>query len=584
VDVKYVGGYSQYHYKLTDNDWITGETGVTSYQLPTLTAAQLSPLAGNYCGYVNLVGGACAPLTVQGNNGFTFETQTDWYSHEINFSSTGNGKLSWIAGAYYYNETDNNPETEFSKQPQLNGATWNVIPVGEASTLIPTLFSGGTPTKSVYNASQAGDYLLLDYQDRIQTEAVFGQIDYKLTDQVKLTAGIRYTYDHKTAQEEAKYLQFDNIQLATLLGQNTPALDITPLLVSYAAGKGVKSAVSFPTTGTWAGDAVRQLGDTSSAVTGTFGVEWTPDPESLYYARYNRGYKAFALNAGYVGANPEAAPEHVNDYEIGFKKTFAKVFQLDADAFYYDYSNDQLPLGFPVETPVGPLSLTQFVNIPKAVSDGVEFTAVWNPIRHLNLSLTYGFDHTEILTDCAKFTTPLAQATGGCFIDPADPFAQAKGAKAAGPATTTSTAYYVGTTAVTAVDQFQSVKGNSLPQAPENKIAFNANYTWEFDPGKLTLSGSYIWKDQSYSSIFTRTQYDYAPSWSQVDLRATWSGNHDKYEIVLYVKNLFDTIGYDAAAAGSYNGTPQGGGAPTYNQSYDLTPPRLFGAEFHYKF
>jgi iron complex outermembrane receptor protein len=69
-----------------------------------------------------------------------------------------------------------------------------------------------------------------------------------------------------------------------------------------------------------------------------------------------------------------------------------------------------------------------------------------------------------------------------------------------------------------------------------------------------------------------------------VDLRATWSGNHDKYEVVLYVKNLFDTIGYDAAAGGYYNAAPQGGGAATYNASYDLTPPRTFGAELHYKF
>ena len=89
-------------------------------------------------------------------------------------------------------------------------------------------------------------------------------------------------------------------------------------------------------------------------------------------------------------------------------------------------------------TPVGSEALTQFVNIPKAVSDGVELTAQWNPIRHLDLSLTYGFDHTEITTGCQTFTTPLGVAANGCFIDPSDPLAQAKGAKPAGPATTTT--------------------------------------------------------------------------------------------------------------------------------------------------
>ena len=100
----------------------------------------------------------------------------------------------------------------------------------------------------------------------------------------------------------------------------------------------------------------------------------------------------------------------------------------------------------------------------------------------------------------------------------------------------------------------------------------------------MTLSGSYVWKDNSYVSVFKTTQVNYAPSWSQVDLRATWSGDHDRYEIVAYVKNVFNTIGYDTAAGGYYNNTPQGGGPATYNQSYDLTPPRLYGAEIHYKF
>jgi len=563
-DVKYVGGYSQYHYTLAINDFLTGDSSIKSYQIPTTDGAP--------------------PLTVDGNQGFTFGTQTHWWSHEINFSSTTAGPFSWIAGAYYYQETDNNPETETANaQPQLAAGTFNVIPLSEASA---AYFGGGSHALAAFNPSQAGDFLYLNYQDRIQTTAGFGQVSYKVTDTIKLTAGVRYTYDHKNAQEEARYLQLANLTFASLLGAATPAFDLTPALISTAAGKGIVSTVTFPTTGKYAGDAVRKLADSSDAVTGTAAIEWTPDHDTLAYARYNRGYKAFALNAGFVGGNPEAAPEAVNDYEIGLKKTINHNIQIDVAGFYYDYSNDQLPLGFPTNTPVGPLTLTQFVNIPKAISDGVEITAVWNPIEHLNLSLTYGLDHTEIQTGCAKFTTPLGVASNGCFIDPTDPLAQAKGAQPAGPSTTTTpvggNALGIGSVATPAV--FQSVKGNALPQAPENKIAFNANYTFYFEPGNLTLSGSYIWKDHSYSSIFTRTAYDYAPSWSQVDLRATWSGNHDKYEIVVYVKNLFDTIGYDAAAGGLYNAQPQGGGGATYSPTYDLTPPRLIGAEIHYKF
>ena len=87
-------------------------------------------------------------------------------------------------------------------------------------------------------------------------------------------------------------------------------------------------------------------------------------------------------------------------------------------------------------------------------------TAVWSPISHWNLSLTYGFDHTEILTGCPSFATPPSTVLVGCYINTTDPNATAIGAKPAGPA-----AGGLGT--------YQSVKGNELPGAPENKVAFN---------------------------------------------------------------------------------------------------------------
>ena len=92
----------------------------------------------------------------------------------------------------------------------------------------------------------------------------------------------------------------------------------------------------------------------------------------------------------------------------------------------------------------------------------------------------------------------------------------------------------------------------------------------------------------SYSSIFKR-EYDSAPAWDQVDLRATWTANHGNYEIVGYVKNLFDTTGYDAASSANISNQPYGtvaGSTAQYTQqrTYDITPPRLVGAEIHYHF
>jgi iron complex outermembrane receptor protein len=569
-DVKYVGGYSQYHYELHSPYFSNDNSPITSYQVPTVAASAAN--GGLGC---NTLGPAltgapasvtCSPLTVNPQNVFSFTTQTDWFSHEITISSTTNKPLQWIAGLYYYNETDNNPESDYLPSQSQLASPLNV------ATLTPAL----------PNPSQ--DAFFLDYQDRIQSAAAYAQVDYKITPRLKVTGGLRYTMDWKHGTEEARYVYFGSNVFSTLpssalipgtgiplnvpftpqtLGAALPAFDITTSEISMAPGQGVCSLPTLQTSGQFAGDYTRCLSDHSSALTGTAGVEWTPDDDTLVYARYNRGYKAFAFNAGYVGANPEAAPEYVNDYEVGYKRTFGRNFTLDADAFYYDYVNAQVPIG----VPVGGIALTEFINIPKAVSDGAEVTAYWRPVRHLDLSLTYGFDHTEILTGCNLVGDV---PTGACYVDTLDPLGSAAGAK---------TVANVGGYGV------QSVRGDELPQAPENKVAVNANYTFEFEPGNLIMSATYTWRDKSYASIFERTYYE-APSWDQVDLRATWSGNHDHYEVILFVRNLFNTLGYDAAAAGYISENPVGNASAGITQvsAFDLTPPRTFGAEFHYKF
>jgi iron complex outermembrane receptor protein len=556
-DVKYVGGYAQYHYELHDPYFANDNSSVTSYQVPTVAAdCGALAVAEGYPAAAAAASPFCTPLTVNPNQLFTFETQTDWSSHEITFSSTWNKPVQWIAGLYYYWETDNNPVTiQNIDQPQV-AAPIGIIPLETAGAFTPA-----APNPGLYN-------FFSDYQDRIQSAAAYGQVDWKITPTIKLTGGLRYTFDWKHLQEETRYTDFSSGVLSPYeFGSALPAVDITPLEVSTAPGKGICSISTLETSGPFAGDYDRCLSDHSSALTGTAGIEWTPNDTTLVYARYNRGYKAFAFYAGYNEANPEAAPEHVDDVEIGYKGTFGNRFTLDADAFYYNYTDDQVPLGVVTGSGTTSTVVTQFVNIPRSVADGIEITAIWRPIEHLDLSLTYGLDHTEIKSTCNLVN---GVAVGACYEDATDPNGTAPGNRT------------VATTGGTAV---QAVNGDELPQAPENKVAFNALYTWQFDPGDLILSGTYIWKDKSYYSIFTRV-YDEAPSWDQVNVRLTWSGNHDRYEIVLFCNNLFNTLGYDAAAEGYEIQNPVSNPTNPYSQvsAFDLTPPRTFGAEFHYKF
>ena len=540
-DVKYVGGYSQYHYHLNTSSFFGNDnSSITQYTL----APGTGPGAGK---------------TIFPEQNFQYETLTRWYSHELDFLSTTNNRLQWQGGVYRYDEIDDNSTPVTLPQESLMAspvANIGIDPITGKSVVVAAPLFANPGRNAAY----------LRYQDHIMSTGVFGQLDFKLTDTIKLTGGLRYTYDQKNGTQETRYIAFSGGTVAypTSLGN---VFDVTRTLIDLGTQKGVAHAPVLATTGKYAGDFVSGLSDTSSAITGTAGVEWTPDHETLVYARYNRGYKAFGFNSGGNAFNVEAAPEFVNDFELGVKKGFGRRLQVDADVFYYDYSNAQIPLGIILTG----TEITEFINIPSAISDGFELTANWEPIDHLNLSLVYGFNNTSIQTGCSLVA---GKPSGFCPQDPNDTSGVAAGARPVGP---------FGGIVGKGPGAVQSVKGYALPQAPRNKVAFNANYTWEFEPGNLTLSGTYIWKDKSFASIFDRV-YDEAPSWNQVDARLTWSGNHDKYEVVLYVKNAFNTLGYDAAGAAYNISQPVGGGANTQGPAFDLTPPRLFGAEVHYKF
>ena len=84
-------------------------------------------------------------------------------------------------------------------------------------------------------------------------------------------------------------------------------------------------------------------------------------------------------------------------------------------------------------------------------------------------------------------------------------------------------------------------------------------------------------------------KYDNAPSYTEVDFRALWKSTGDKYEVIAYVKNAFDTVGYAAADGGvglsgnaSSTTTPAAGLYET--NIFNLTPPRTYGLELRYKF
>ena len=478
-----------------------------------------------------------APLTIDSTQQFNYQENKTFQSHEIDVTSTGSGPLQWVGGLYYYHETfDQEDNFAMPNQPQI---------------LAPYNIFGTAPAP----ANPSGDAVYANGNLRTNSYAVFAQADWQVTHTLKFTGGIRYTYDSKSGNERFRALCLSAACVnPALYGIYTPALDITasPNIISYGLDPGV---VSAPTIDPNTGIAIRLLSANWSATTGTAGLSWTPDDRTLAYARYSRGYKSGGFNAGGISPNPETAPEFVDSFEIGAKRQFGSTLQLDVDAFYYDYQNLQVPLT--VNTPS--VAMTEFVNLKDVVSYGFELEGHWQATRHLQFLLSYGYLDATIHQGC-------------CFIDGADPYALQPGAHPVGTPNASG-------------QSLQSLNGQTVPESPRNKIAVNGNYTFEFAPGSLNLSASLIWKDATYDSVFNRP-YSLAPSYTQVDLRMTWTDARKRYTVIAFAKNVFDTIGYDNISGTELTPSFLGGTVPAGSvaRTVSLTPPRTYGVQLQFRF
>jgi iron complex outermembrane receptor protein len=456
-----------------------------------------------------------------------FNENKRYFSNEINLTSNSDGPLSWILGAYQYHE-------EYKQRIQL--ANPNQVQLATPLTL------AGTPAA----ANPLRNYA--DNQAELESRAwaVFGQMTYKFNDQWALTGGLRYTKDEKDGFEYQRLII------------------LSPAILGGAAAFDVSTDTDPVTPGV---QNSRTLSDSWDAVTGTINLDWTPDDDTLVYAKYSRGYKSGGFLLGTLAPQPQAKQEGVDAYEVGLKKTFGGRLILNGSAFFNDYKDLQLNLSQLNAT--GTAAASNFVNVD-AEAYGLELEAIWQPVRELQLIASYGYLNTEITRGC-------------CFYDPADPGALDPAATPAG-----GSALSNGTPLV-----FQDLKGSNLYQSPENKFAFNGNYTFDFAPGSLILSASYTWTDETIYQPFKSHDLK-VPSYGVTDFRVLWNDADDRYTLIGYVKNAFDEEGYNSTS--STNPTaifdlpnPGSAAAGTLTQTRTaitrgLIQPRTYGVELQYRF
>jgi len=485
-DIKYIGGYTTYFYDLhTDFD----NTAVQSYTYPGTAIPVIPAVIGHYV-----------------------ENKYYW-SNEVDFTSHNDSSFQWIAGLYQYSEHEDQP--------------YNIPEPGQNELATPLLSTTFTPAVP----NQLGDTIYYtDLNIKANSYAAFAQTDWKFQPTWKLTTGLRYNYDEESGPESTRLLYF-----APTPGLPPFALDLTQGLISYAPAPGV---VGPPTLNTATGDWQRQLKASWNAITGTAGLEWQPNENTLGYFKYSRGYKAGGLNAGSIVALPETRPEYLNAWELGGKFSTRK-FQINQAFFFYDYDNKQIPLS--VLPPTGP-AISETFNIPKVLSYGSESEIIFRPIADWQFLIDYAWMEAYIDTHFNSINTVSTYLVPG----------------------------YKST----------DVYDATVPEAARNKIAANTNYTWHFAPGLLNLSASLVYKEHTYSSIFNEP-YNLAPSYATMDFRTSWTDSDNRYTFYVYCHNCGNKVGYDGVGGGVVVNEPI---APnSVSQTPGIIPPRQFGVEIQWR-
>lgn len=325
------------------------------------------------------------------------------FSEEVRLNGDA-GRIAWQVGAFYSHE-DLDVFAPLSFGTNIN-------------EYLAILTSGAGPLATgSYNppggAFPAGVGARDAYHQAEHSLSVYTQDDFKITDKLIFTGGIRFTSEHKSLLSNYN---------------NTDTSGTCAHFTAIAAGLGLpltKAVLGIPCLDNPAFFGLNtHQSFTENDVTGTAKLTYHFTNETMAYASYSRGN----LVAGYnlaevttaVGNNPNAslAPdpntffpaEYVNAFEVGAKsELLGRRLLLTAAAFYQKYQNFQL----------NAFTGTQFVEstIPDALSEGIETEDYWRATDDLTLNFGATYANTVYNNSAAN------QAALGNNI-PGSPFFQ----------------------------------------------------------------------------------------------------------------------------------------------------------------
>ncbi len=297
-----------------------------------------------------------------GHSAFTNDSEIDAWSQELRFSGDLD-TLSWILGGYYSHD-------------KVDSTTTQVVDVSTNTNIAFFPFPGEIGLQTVANVSE----------QKSDTWAVFGHTEWGFADDWKLTLGLRYTEDDK---------DYEGCSTDNGDGDGSQYINTLVLVSAGATADTVPGGCITFLEGTLTGGIIKKELDEDST-SGKVALDWNITDDILTYVSYSRGYKSGSfptLSTNDASQLDPVVQEKLDAYELGLKASLLDgMMQLNAAAFYYDYTDKQL-LSKKV-TIFG--ALGALANVPEAEVTGAELDLQWAPIDGLFVSVGASYTDTEI--------------------------------------------------------------------------------------------------------------------------------------------------------------------------------------------
>ena len=431
------------------------------------------------------------------NWGLTLNAEIDLSDTMLLKSITGYRKSHWRSGldgdgspvnmsTYSFNQR----QQQFSQEFQLVGSALDA----RLNYVFGAYYFRESGFLADYVISGEGIYII-DGPNWLKTNAYagFGQVDFRISDLIGITAGARYTKEKKRFEGGQQELNGLFYKLAGAPCSNL-AGDIFPDAL-LPGGQTCREANNYPDPNNPLRIYPAGMNHLSfNNFSPKLGVQVHPADDVMVYGSWSKGYKTGGWTTRY--STPQVFvssfdPEKATTYEVGVKSTLLnRRLQVNAALFLTDYKGIQL------NYQVG--GSPTIANVGDGKIKGAELEVVAQPTAGLTLNFALGY------TD-AYYTS----------LDPAVAVTSGPNALQAG-----------------------ALVGSVLPKTPKWKVNFSPRYEFPLgNGGKITVLGDYTYISKQTNNV-ERTFVLNRPSVSIVNASIAYSDAGERYTLTVGGTNL----------------------------------------------